>query len=206
MELSDLWLKMAKNENLTPQELDYLRIQGKNTQQNNAQTAGWVNADGTLDLQRPRISNPYFVNNALAPLNATRTTDTAITTGTDTAVAFETIAYSSPVFSIDLADATKIKLIFVGQGFQIVGRVAWEGNATGYRNVKIEAFTQDDVSLGTESLNSHQGFSGTDNIFPFSFTVPNNQFPTMSYFKFTVGHTRGANLNLLFFNVSIFVI
>lgn len=206
MELSDLWLKMAKNESLTPQELDFLRIQGKNTQQNNALTASWVNADGTLDLIRPRISNPYFVNNALAPLIATRTTDTAITTSTDYAVPFENIAYYSNLFSIDLSDATKIKLVFVGQGFQIIGRVAWQANATGNRGVKIEAFTQDDVSLGGALLCNHQGFSGEDNVFPFSFTVPNNQFPTMSYFKLLTGHTRGADLNLLYFDVSIFSI
>lgn len=206
MELSDLWLKMAKNENLTPQELDFLRIQGKNTQQNNALTAGWVNADGTMDLQRPRISSPFFATNALSPLKLTRATDTAITTGTDTAVSFETQEGFEGVFIFDTAAPTKVRLAYAGQAFAVMGIVGWEANATGYRNAKLEGFTQADASLGSVVLHSHAGWSGADNVFPFCYLVPQNALPTMAYFTITVGHTRGADLNLLFFDIGIFVV
>lgn len=206
MELSDVWLKMAKNESLTPQELDFLRIQGKNTQQNNAQTAGWVNADGTLNLQSPRISSPFFATNALSPLKLTRSTDTAITTGTDTAVEFENREGFEGVFIFDSSAPSKITLSYPGQAFAVMGIVGWEANATGYRRVKLEGFSQGDVSLGYAVLNCHLGFVGTENIFPFCYPIPQNALPTMAYFKFVVDHSRGANLNLLNFDVGIFVI
>ena len=206
MELSDVWLKMAKNESLTPQELDFLRIQGKNTQQSNAQIAGWTNPDGTANLQSPHISSPFFVTNALSTIKLTRSTDTAITTGTDTNVSFEKQEGFESAFIFNLADATKVTLIYPGQAFCVLGIVGWEANATGYRNLKLVGYDQNDNNLGSVVLNSQQGFSGADNVFPFCYAVPQNALPTMAYFKLTVGHTRGSNLNLLFLDLAVFVL
>jgi len=204
MELSDLWLKMARNENLTPQELDYLRIQGKNTQQNNAQTAGWVNADGTMDLIRPRISSPYFATNALSTITLNRTTDTAITTGTDTAVSFESYYGVETVFSWSSSDPTKIKLQYPGQAFFILGKVTWDANATGYRNVKLKAYSQTGV-IGSVVMQSNAGFAGSDNIFPFVNVISQNGISDMTEFEITVGHTKGSDLNLLYADIALLV-
>ena len=204
MELSDLWLKMAKNENLTPQELDYLKIQGKNTQQNNAQTAGWVNADGTLNLQSPRISSPFFATNALSTITLNRTTDTAITTGTDTAVSFESYYGVETVFSWSSSDPTKIKLQYPGQAFFILGKVAWDANATGYRNVKLKAYSQSGV-IGSVVMQSNAGFAGSDNIFPFVNVISQNGIADMTEFEITVGHTKGSDLNLLYADIALLV-
>ena len=204
MELSDVWLKMAKNESLTPQELDFLRIQGKNTQQNNAQIAGWVNADGTLNLQNPRISSPFFATNALSTITLNRTTDTAITTGTDTAVSFESYVGSETVFTWNSSDPTKIKLLYPGQAFFILGKVAWAADATGYRNVKLKAYSQTGV-IDSVVMNSHAGFTGADNVFPFVNVISQNGIDTMVEFEITVGHTKGADLNLLYLDIALLV-
>ena len=204
MELSDIWLKMAKNESLTPQELDFLRIQGKNTQQNNAQTAGWVNADGTLNLQSPRISSPFFATNALSTITLSRSTDTAITTGTDTAVSFENYYGVETVFTWNSSDPTKIKLLYPGQAFFILGKVAWEGNATGDRIVRLKAYSQTGV-IGSVVMNAHAGWAGNDNVFPFINVISQNGIADMVEFEITVGHNRGSNLNLLYADIALLV-
>ena len=40
MQLEDVWAKLAKQERLTPEELDFLKMQGRETQQRNAFVAG----------------------------------------------------------------------------------------------------------------------------------------------------------------------
>jgi len=206
MELADVWEKIAKRIELTPQEMDFLKGAGRETQKRNAQIAGWTNADGTANLLSPRISSPIFATNALSTFKLTRTTNTAITTGTDTAVAFERQEGFETAFIFDLADATKIFLAYPGQAFCVMGIVGWAGDVTGYRNLKLVGFDQNDNNLGSAVLNSHAGFSGTDNVFPYCYAIPQNALPTMAYFKFTVGHTKGANLNLLFLDLAMFVL
>lgn len=51
MELSDVWAKLAKQERLTPEELDFLKMQGRETQQRNAFVAGNTTAQGTLNVK-----------------------------------------------------------------------------------------------------------------------------------------------------------
>ena len=206
MELADIWEKIAKRIELTPQEMDFLKGAGRETQKRNAQIAGWTNADGTANLQSPRISSPIFATNALSTFKLTRTTNTAITTGTDTAVAFERQEGFETAFIFDLADATKIFLAYPGQAFCVMGIVGWEANATGYRNLKLVGFDQNDTNLGSAVLNSHAGFAGADNVFPFCYAISQSALPTMAYFKFTVGHTKGADLNLLFLDLAMFVL
>ena len=53
MELSDIWLKIANNAQLTPQEKDFLARQGRETQQRNAFIAGNTSADGKLNVTMP---------------------------------------------------------------------------------------------------------------------------------------------------------
>jgi hypothetical protein len=48
MELSDVWAKLANQARLTPEELDFLKMQGRETQQRNAFVAGNTSPQGTL--------------------------------------------------------------------------------------------------------------------------------------------------------------
>lgn len=50
MRLGDIWQKMGRQLNITPQEAEYLRLNGNETQQRNAQVSGFMGADG----------NPHF--------------------------------------------------------------------------------------------------------------------------------------------------
>lgn len=53
MELSDIWLKIANNAQLTPQEQDFLKMQGRETQMRNAFIAGNTSASGQLNVPTP---------------------------------------------------------------------------------------------------------------------------------------------------------
>lgn len=48
MELGDIWLKVARNQALTPQEEQFLRDEGRNTQMRNSFVAGNTNEAGKL--------------------------------------------------------------------------------------------------------------------------------------------------------------
>lgn len=53
MELSDVWAKLANQARLTPEELDFLKMQGRETQQRNAFVAGNTTPQGTLNVSMP---------------------------------------------------------------------------------------------------------------------------------------------------------
>lgn len=53
MELSDVWAKLANQARLTPEELDFLKMQGRETQQRNAFVAGNTTPQGTLAQDLP---------------------------------------------------------------------------------------------------------------------------------------------------------
>ncbi len=53
MELGDIWLKVARNQALTPQEEEFLRIEGHNTQMRNQFVAGNTGGDGKLIFNTP---------------------------------------------------------------------------------------------------------------------------------------------------------
>jgi len=56
VELSSVWVKIAGGKKLTPQELDFLKRTGDETQLRNSFVAGNKKADGTLDIQFPFVS------------------------------------------------------------------------------------------------------------------------------------------------------
>jgi hypothetical protein len=53
MELADVWVKIANQARLTPQELDYLKRSANETQQRNAFLAGNTTPDGKLKAYYP---------------------------------------------------------------------------------------------------------------------------------------------------------
>lgn len=53
MELSDVWAKLANQARLTPEELDFLKMQGRETQQRNAFVAGNTSPSGGLIVPMP---------------------------------------------------------------------------------------------------------------------------------------------------------
>lgn len=50
MELGDVWAKVANQGRLTPQEIDFLKREGRNTQLRNSLIAGNTSADGSLSV------------------------------------------------------------------------------------------------------------------------------------------------------------
>lgn len=59
MNLGDIWAKIANQARLTPQELDFLRRSGNDTQMRNNFVSGNTSADGKLNITFPFI--PFFV-------------------------------------------------------------------------------------------------------------------------------------------------
>ena len=199
MELSDLWLKMARNESLTPQELDYLRIQGKNTQQNNAQAAGNVNADGKMQLINPYIDSPIWKN----ALNSTTfdLSESSVSSGVDTQLAVNQVQLRSTSYSFTLGTTgAKIK-IATQNNFFVCGWVDFQSNSTGYRKVAIGTFD----AVGSSALYDMailSAVNGEGTIVPFSYMFDRKRNDTYNSFATSeiglyVLQNSGSTLNVL---------
>ncbi len=149
MELSDIWLKMAKKETLTPQELDFLRIQGKNTQQNNAQTAGSITADGKMQLDRPIIQSPFWKGKILGSC-VFKIEKSGISSSADlsTGSSLETTKYgTSDIFTVDPDSSTRI-IVKTKNNFAFFGFLGWEANTTGVRRFGYNLMNKDNSGVG----------------------------------------------------------
>jgi len=158
---------MAKNENLTPQELDFLRIQGKNTQQNNAQTAGNTGADGKSVLITPYIERPRWKN----PLGGTTfDLSTTLSTGSSSQldVSQSQIRAESDVFTLMPNVSSGIRISTLNN-FSISGVVTFPSNSTGYRQIILLSKTIDNVLGSTIGLITVSAVNGADTILPFSY-------------------------------------
>lgn len=196
----ELLLKVARREELSPIELEDFRSQAKRLNEVKDMVESWQQAGRkTPHFSSPSISNPLFLTSALSVLSLQRTTDTSITSGVDTYISWENADGKSKAFGWDSADPTKVKILYPGQAFTLLGRTAFTANATGYRNTKMEAFDSDNNSIGVVgTFYSAPGWTGSDNVNPWVFTIPENLVQNMAYFKLTVGQTSGAPLDLLY--------
>jgi len=150
-----------------------------------------------IRLENPIILNPSIIN-GLSVMTLNRTTDLAITTATDTPVSFETNLGLGSAFQWTIDDPTKIRVTYPGQGVMLIGKLSWASDATGYRNCKFAPYDQEDNLIGSANgLQSHAGWAGSDNIVQFVNVIPQGFFPQMAYFKLTVAHTKGSDLDLL---------
>ncbi len=180
MELSDLWLKMAKNESLTPQELDFLRIQGKNTQQNNAQTAGNTSADGKATFITPYIESPHWKNG----LNSTSFDFSAtIATATETTLSVAQAALRSDSNVYTFASvATGIKVSSMNN-FVLSGNLAFVSNSTGYRRVYLLSKSADGTTGSLIDLIITPAANGADTVLPISFLYDRVRIDVYNNFK-----------------------
>ena len=166
----------------------------------------WVGENKQPLLNYPTIFTPTIFDGALSSIKFQRSTDTPIPTGVDTPVSFEpenTVGKSN-IFILDDADPTRIKVLYAGQPFGVIGSVIWDNDATGYRLVKIFGYTEDDQLIGGEPLQSSKGFSELDNVCPFCAIYEVGQFSNLAYIKMTVAHSKGSDLDMFNFNMAIF--
>lgn len=194
--------KIANGEKLNPLEAQEFVLHMDRLQRLSDSLTGWFQP-GTLTPQfaMPRISDPVWVGSALASFFAQRTTDTAITDVTNTYIEFEDSRDFGYGWRLDENDHTKVRWENVeGRAFHVSGYVTWEANATGYRGVWLQGFDKDDVSIGTTPLLTAQGFSGVDNVLPFSFSWYYNGF---DYVKFYVHQSSGGDLAMKDFLIGL---
>lgn len=134
MELADIFLKLADNKPLTPQEREELRLMGRETQKRNSQVADIFGGDGKPFFKTGFTANGdvYVGKNLISPVSARvkRDSDQAIATGTSASyIQFETVEYNDG-FGIDLtADNTRINILTAGIYMIIIG-VAWDVTLT----------------------------------------------------------------------------
>lgn len=178
MELADIWLKMAKNESLTPQELDFLRIQGKSTQQNNAQTAGWVNADGKNQFNTPYIKSPIW-DNALHSTVFDLTKSLSSSSLSQLNVSSAKMRTSSKVFEIGTT-GTRVK-VATRNNFLICGYVSFQSNSTGYRLLRLTGRDKDSASLSV-ILAVQNAVNGETTNIPYSYIYDRVRLDTYNNF------------------------
>ena len=180
MELSDLWLKMAKNESLTPQELDFLRIQGKNTQQNNAQTAGNTGADGKATFIAPYIEHPRWKN---ALDGTTFDLSKSLATATEASLTVSSAQKHSDSSVYTLANVTTGIRVASVNNFLISGFVSFPSNATGYRQVYLVSRTVDGTAGSIIDLAVTPAVNGTLTVLPFAYLYDRVRVDVYNNFK-----------------------
>lgn len=198
MELSDLWLKMAKNESLTPQELDFLRIQGKNTQQNNALTAGNTSADGKATFITPYIENPRW-KNALSGTMFDLSKSLATATEATLSVSQSQRRSDSNVYTL-ASVATGIKVSSTNN-FLVSGYVVFPSNSTGYRRVYLMSRTSDGVAGSNMNMAITPAVNGEATVLSFSYLYDRirvdvyNNFK-LDYIEIGAYQTSGSSLDV----------
>jgi hypothetical protein len=155
MELGDLWVKVANNLRLTSQEQEFLRLEGRNTQQRNTQVAGIVDADGSLSVNTLKTNILYVGKNVFAGAGLFLFQDgQMIPSGASTKVTPYLTQYYTDDFTVSNGE------IIVPQtgSYSIAANVFWSAAATGIRKVDLIGVLQngrdyrDVMSSGTATL------------------------------------------------------
>lgn len=134
MELSEIFAKIANNELLNPYEMDFLKSQGRDTQNRNSRMAQWTGADGNPQFVNPCIELPVWKN---ALHSTIFDVYKSAATGLDAhlEVNQNQVRTSSKVFELG-SSSTRIK-IATKNNFFISGNISFESNSTGYRKITL---------------------------------------------------------------------
>ena len=143
MELGDIFVKMATNKTLTPQELDFLKISMKQTQLNNSFVSSLQNGTGTIKVKHISSDTGFF---NLPPsgisLRVTRDTNTTISDSTETDISWENEYYDDA----DMWKSSSPTIITIQQTgrYVVTGRTLW----TAATNTGFRIATVYDTSVG----------------------------------------------------------
>jgi hypothetical protein len=197
MNFSDLLLKIAKGEKLTPLELVNLRDQARAMEDARQIVSGQNN----VLIRNTFETRPVFLRSPSDTILFTRTTDTSISNNTATYITFETTTGKSDTFYLNPSDLSQVKAKWAGNVFMVMGYDEWASNASGYRAVQIEVFDAVGTSLGVTNLHVSAPVNGDVTAKSWIMVVNKDIFPSFDYFKMIVRQTSGGALDLRTFYI-----
>jgi len=198
MELSEIFTKIANNELLNPYEMDFLKSQGRDTQNRNSRIAQWTGADGNPQFLNPTIDTPIW-KNALNSTVFDVSQNAATATDTTLSVTQYQVRTMSRAFELG-STANRIK-ISTKNNFLITGNITFESSAAGYRKVSLVARNKDGSGLTITEF-SLPAVTGYATSFSFSYLFDRIRIDTYNDFfveeiDFSVYQNSGSTLSVL---------
>lgn len=211
MQLEDVFAKLANQARLTPEELDFLRIQARETQQRNSQVGGWTSADGNprfnkpfandMDFQVIPLGSVFFDGLTSGQQIIPNSTQTVVGNGTAVDINITTnkwVTVSADTQRIYL-DRLPYRLLFYGQA-------SFADNATGYRSLRIYQYNGG-VETGFEVISRVAPSPSNNTVFSWIVSRKiNGNVDIGDYFSFKVYQNSGGDLALQSFNFGLFAI
>jgi len=195
----ELLLKVARQETLTPLELEEFRQEAKSLNDVKTQVAAWFKGTGTPTLYSPSIYNPDFRTSPLHTFMVSFTTDVAVTNNTWTPILFDSSRGATDVFDFYQNDLTKVRVDRSQFSFTVDGFVAWEPNTTGDRVIRLRFFNSSGTQLTSQEINNGPTSNSASFALKHSFSVTFDvkvDFPNIAYMIVEVYQNSGISLNL----------
>lgn len=183
MELGDIWLKVAKNQLLTPQEEEFLRLSGRDTQMNNAFTAGIKNGTSNIDINEISVKKILVGKDQYSGIAARYYYDNlSVPTSTYTDVPSWTAEYA------DFGFTTSGSSIIIPQKgvYQIVINSWWNANGTGYRDMGTK--------INGSATSPFDNAAGNGAVLTYLSGIDELDYEAGDAIKITVYQTSGGNL------------
>lgn len=142
---TELMMRMANGETLTPDEKNQLELECQLIERTSQKTSSWIGADGNPKLTNPVIEYPYFASTPLRTLHIRHSIVATIPYDTLTYLDFGDDTFNSAsisgdesFFKIDESNQTKIKLPRGNYSFTVDGVVSWDNDSDGGRWVEVD--------------------------------------------------------------------
>ncbi len=212
MELGSILVKIAKNEQLSPQELDFVKRLGNETQTRNSQLAGMIGADGNLSLAKPYAQDMDFQVIPLGSIvyNGLSLGQQSIPHNTQTIIGNSTAsqanAYTNKFFDIS-DDGSKLYIKRMVYRIMLYGDMTWDSNPTGYRSLRKYRYRADGSEIGWAALVRAQAVTtGATSYTWLSSQLIQGNLEIGDYISFKAFQTSGAALDLNDFTFGAFAI
>jgi hypothetical protein len=192
--IGDLFVKLGRQEPLTPGEIDSLRLEMNRIQATTSVVASWLTG-GTSD---PHFSAIYAdaAHITLPWIRVQDDTDLVVSDNTETPILAATADVKiGPGFSWSSADPTKIRQLIGPKVFIMFMECVWAGNATGLRTMTANMYNSADNSVGGITMQEIPSVSASS--ITLSTAIFARTAGAVAYVIPNVKQTSGGDLTLL---------
>jgi len=191
MEFKELLLKMAKNEPLTPRELQELDILSDQIQKSSNDLNGIL--EGKKTLSGIKIENPDWIGSPLGAWCGVGGLTT--TSGIGNAVPFLE-KKKSKYFVSDPSDDTIVRVTYPEFSYQVSGVATFTDNAVGVRQVGIYGYDSNGSTIDSIKFNQMAVTEANEVTYvPVSFVMNSYSFIDLRYIVASLYQTSGSPLS-----------
>ncbi len=206
MPLGDIVIKGISN--LSPAELQKIRLRLNAMEAHDAITRGWIGEDGQLNVLNLHADSGDFDIMPGGGAYFYFVTDQTIPNDTETALVWDgtLLGVNSKYLVLDSSDRSKIllKTNFYKRFFMVFGWLKWCQNSTGRRAVKVEQHDASGTLVHTSYIYSMLGADASDaTVTPF--IAPQAFQPTTAYIRIMAIQESGGALIINGSDMGIFI-